>query len=218
MFFVIGEFALRCNTSTSFRLSWDSYEVDGKSGAFKLSPSLQIVGAPKLTIRPKSLRVGLYFIRLVAEMTKEEGALGYDYGFLQVVYPDLVAKIRGVDMVVKGTSDVVLDATDSYDPHDPAARDQGITFTWLCRREDEDFSNLESLPIDTSHGREQVLGGCFGYGVGKMNTTEPFLKISVNKMVSQYSYVFELIVEKQRRSSTASHILRVESSIAFSIR
>ena len=218
MFFVIGEFALRCNTSTSFRLSWDSYEVDGKSGAFKLSPSLQIVGARKLTIRPKSLRVGLYFIRLVAEMTKEEGALGYDYGFLQVVYPDLVAKIRGVDMVVKGTGDVVLDATDSYDPDDPASRDQGITFTWLCRREDEDFSNLESLPIDTSHEREKVLGGCFGYGVGKMNTTEPFLKISVNKMVSQYSYVFELIVEKQNRSSTASHILRVESSIAFSIR
>ena len=174
MFVVVGELNLQCNTSTSVRLSWDSYEVEDPNGAFTLSQTFDVIGVQNFTIEPKSLPPGLYLIRLIAEMTKEEGAIGYDYGFLQVVFPDLVAKIRGVDEVVKGTGDIVLDATDSYDPHDPTAKDQDMVFTWLCRREDEDFSNLESLPIDSPHGREKILGGCFGYGVGKMNTTKTY--------------------------------------------
>ena len=217
MFVVIGEVMRRCNTSTSMRLSWESNLIDDLNGAFTMSQTLDL-GSQNLTIKPKRMAVGLYFIRLLAEMTKEEGAIGYDYGFLQVMLPDLVAKISGVDMAVKGTGHIVLDATDSYDPDDPAAKDQGMVFTWLCRREDEDFSNLESLPIDSPLGRQKILGGCFGYGVGKMNTTEPILTVNINRMVSKNSYVFKVIAEKENRSSAAYHTLRVESSIGFSIR
>ena len=151
-------------------------------------------------------------------MNQEEGAINYDYGFLKVVLPDLVAKIRGVSKAVKGTGTIVLDATDSYDPNEPTLKDQGIVFTWLCRREDEAFSSMESLPIDHSYGREKILGGCFGYGVGKLNHTGPTLKIDINKMISQNTYVFMVIVQKENRSSTANHTLRIESSIFFSIR
>ena len=217
MFVVVGEVTPRCNTSKSMLLTWESNEVEDLNGAFTMSQTLAVASL-NLTIKPKTLSVGLYFIRLIAEMTKEEGAIGYDYGFLQVVLPDLVATIRGVHKVVKGTGNVVLDATDSYDPHDPAAKDQGMVFTWLCRREDEDFSNLQALPIDTPLGREKVLGGCFGYGVGRMNTTEPILEIEINRMVSKNTYVFKLIVEKENQTSAANHTLKVDSSIAFSIR
>lgn len=217
MFVVVGKVTKHCNTSSLMVLSWESSEASETNGAFSVSQTLD-VGSENLTITPKTLSPGLYYVRLFAEMNKEEGAINYDYGFLKVVLPDLVAKIRGVRKAVKGTGTIVLDATDSYDPNEPTLKDQGIVFTWLCRREDEDFSNMESLPIDHSYGREKILGGCFGYGVGELNHTGPTLKININKMISQNTYVFMVIVHKENRSSTAYHTLRIESSIPFSIR
>lgn len=217
MFVVVGKVAAHCNTSSLMVLSWESNEVYVENGAFSISQVLE-VGSENLTIAPKRLSAGLYYIRLIAEMNKEEGAINYDYGFLEVVYPDLVAKIRGVNKVLKGTGKITLDATDSYDPHEPTLKDQGMVFKWLCRREDEDFSNMQSLPIDSSYGREKILGGCFGYGVGMLNSTGPTIEVDINKMVSQNTYVFMVIVQKENRSSAANHTLRVESSFAFSIR
>ena len=217
MFVVVGKVIAHCNTSSFIVMSWESSEVFKENGAFSVSQVLE-VGSENLTIAPKRLFAGLYYVRLIAEMNKEEGAINYDYGFLEVVLPDLVAKIRGVHKVLKGTGKIILDATDSYDPHEPTLKDQGITFKWLCRREDEDFSNIQSLPIDDSYGRERILGGCFGYGVGKLNSTEPTIEIDINKMTSQNTYVFMVIVHKENRSSAANHTLRVESSIAFSIK
>ena len=176
MFVVVGEVTPRCNTSKSKLLTWESNEVEYLNGEFTRSQTLA-VASRYLTIEPKRLSVGLYFIRLIAEMTKEEGAIGYDYGFLQFVLPDLVAKIRGVHKVVKGTGNVVLDATDSYDPHDPAAKDQGMVFTWLFRREDEDFLNLQSLPIDIPLGREKVLGGALDMVSEGWTQRSPFSRL-----------------------------------------
>lgn len=217
MFVVVGKVTKHCNTSSLMVLSWESSEVSEQNGAFSVSQTLD-VGSENLTITPKRLSPGLYYVRLIAVMNKEEGAINYDYGFLKVELPDLVAKIRGVIKAVKGTGTIILDATDSYDPHEPTLKDQGIVFTWLCRREDEDFSNMESLPIDYSYGREKILGGCFGYGVGELNSTGPTVEIDINKMISQNTFVFKVIVQKENRSSTANHTLRVESSISFSIR
>lgn len=217
MFVVVGKVTKHCNTSSLMVLSWESSEVSEQNGAFSVSQTLD-VGSENLTITPKRLSPGLYYVRLIAVMNKEEGAINYDYGFLKVELPDLVAKIRGVIKAVKGTGTIILDATDSYDPHEPTLKDQGIVFTWLCRREDEDFSNMESLPIDYSYGREKILGGCFGYGVGELNSTGPTVEIDINKMISQNTFVFMVIVQKENRSSTANHTLRVESSISFSIR
>ncbi|XP_015751283.1 PREDICTED: sperm receptor for egg jelly-like isoform X1 [Acropora digitifera] len=182
-----------------------------------MSDHLEIT-SQNLTIKPRRWKVGLYFIRLIAEMTKEEGAVNYDYGFLRVVLPDLVAKVRGPKKAVKGTGNIVLDGTDCYDPDNPSAKDQGMVFTWLCRRENEEFSNMETLPIESSLGRAKVLGGCFGYGVGKMNTTESIIEIDTNRMPSKTTFVFKLIVEKENRTAVAFHNLTVESSIDFSIR
>lgn len=151
-------------------------------------------------------------------MTKEKGAIDSDFGFLEVVLPEIVAKILGVNKAVKGTGKIVLDASHSYDPYEMNLKDQGLVFTWLCRKEEEDFSNIQSLSIDQSYGRDKVLGGCFGYGVGKLNTTEPTIKIDISGMISQSSYVFKVIVQKGNRSSSANHTLLVESSISFTIR
>ena len=83
MFVVVGEVTPRCNTSKSMLLTWESNEVEDLNGEFTRSQTLA-VAFRNLTVEPKRLSVGLYFIRLIAEMTKEEGAIGYDYGFLQV--------------------------------------------------------------------------------------------------------------------------------------
>ena len=217
LFVVIGEVRSRCNTSTSILLKWESNEIEELNGLFMMSDHLEIT-SQNLTIKPRRWKVGLYFIRLIAEMTKEEGAVNYDYGFLRVVLPDLVAKVRGAEKAVKGTGNIVLDGTDCYDPDNPSAKDQGMVFTWLCRRENEEFSNMETLPIESSLGRAKVLGGCFGYGVGKMNTTESIIEIDINRMPSNSAFVFKLIVEKKNRAAVAFHNLTVESSIDFSIR
>lgn len=214
---MIGEVRSRCNTSTSILLSWEINEIEELTGAFMMSDGT-VVASQNLTIKPRRLKVGLYFIRLIAEMRKEEGAVNYDYGFLRVVLPDLVAKVRGAKMAVKGTGNFVLDGTDCYDPDNPSAKDQGMVFTWLCRRESEEFSNMETLPIESPFGRAKVLGGCFGYGVGKMNTTESIIEIDINRMPSKSTFVFKLIVEKENRTAVTFHYLTVESSIDFSIR
>ena len=219
MYVIIGEVTAHCNTSSSMLLSWERSEVNKESGAFAVGPPLdKFRGSKNLTIEPRTLPPGLYYIRLIAEMTKEEGAIDSDFGFLEVVLPEIVAKILGVNKAVKGTGKIVLDASHSYDPYEMNIKDQGLVFTWLCRREEEDFSYIQSLSIDQSYGRDKVLGGCFGYGVGKLNTTEPTIEIDINGMISQSSYVFKVIVQKGNRSSSANHTLLVESSICFNLK
>ena len=220
MFVIIGEVTAHCNSSSSLlRLSWERSKVNKETGAFAVGPSLdKFRGSKNLTIEPRTLSPGLYYFRLDAEMAEEEGTINSDFGFLEVVLPDIVAKIRGENIAVKGTGKIILDASDSYDPYEKNLKDQGLVFTWLCRREEEDFSSVQLLPIDQSNGRDKVLGGCFGYGVGALNTTEPTIEIDISGMISQSSYVFKVIVQKDNRSSSANHSLLIASSISFAIR
>ena len=218
MFVIVGHVKLTCNTSSSVILSWESNEVDhSKNGAFSMWHVLE-VGKENVTILPKDFSPGLYYLRLVAEMNKEEGAISYDYGFLEVSLPKLIAKISGVNRALKGTGSLVLDGSDSYDPHEPSSRDRGLEFTWLCQRQDDDFPTLESLPIDAPLNREKFTGSCYGYGVGKLNSSERMIRVDIKRMTSKKSYVFQLIVKKDDRIASAYHLLRVDSSIKFSIR
>lgn len=93
-----------------------------------------------------------------------------------------------------------------------------MVFIWFCWRENEEFLNMEMFLIESLFGRVKVFGGCFGYGVGKMNIIEFFLEINMNKIGFKSIYVFKLIVEKENWIFVVYYILRVELFIEFFIR
>ena len=211
-----GDVTRHSNSSSDIIFSWEIYEVGTDREEFSFRQQIDL-GTNTITISPGQLRSGLYYLKFTALMIGKCKTTNYDFGFLQISPPPLVALVQGVNKAEKGAGSIILNASSSYDP-DLQGSHSGLRFIWLCRRKNENFSNIASLPVDVAHGRDKVHGGCFGYGVGRMNSSQPVLIVDVSEMEVGHDYVFQMTLRKGDRSSVVNHNLRVESSMSFSIR
>ncbi|XP_031571396.1 uncharacterized protein LOC116305596 isoform X3 [Actinia tenebrosa] len=214
-----GEVELRCNATSETLYAWELAHVRMENKQL-ISPVTFGMGLIQVTEKARKWGVGLKYVRFSASMIGQEGTTSYDYGFINVTLPPLVANIKGPKEVVKGTGPFVLDARDSLDPSDPFTKYKGITFIWLCRRSGESFTGVNmSHPFDViSVTRKRNKGGCFGYGPGKMNETGPLLHVEPAFMASKNVYVFQVIITKDNRQTKLEHQMRVNSSLSLSLR
>ena len=167
---------------------------------------------PGLTIRGSSFSAGYLYIRCVAK-TLEDKAKAYDYGYVRVALPPLVARISGHRSAVKGNGSVILNASESLDPSLLLMGIEGMRFSWYCRRMDDAFSLAPGTLLF-----EKVRGGCYGRGPGKLTSTKPLLRVNVDEMDSNQTYVFELVVAKDSRVSRAVHHLTVLPPFVITLR
>ena len=150
----------------------------------------------------------LYFSLTVVQGDKNVTESVYDKGYIIIRPLPLVAIISGETEITRGSKqNFILNGSESYDPHaGPEALD-ALTFYWLCKRSDEEFRTenlLEIQVVPISLNRSEALdGGCFGTGIGRLESTEPVVVLNASAMQnSSESYVFQLIVAKDARTAS----------------
>lgn len=130
----------------------------------------------------------------------------YDYGFVRVLYPPLIAHITGSITAIKGNGSVILNASSSYDPHTLVRNSRELTFTWYCRRLDNNITKEGS-------------SGCYGHtDSGRLTSNGSILVVDVDKMDANQTYLFELLIAKDRRVSRSFHALTVTPPFVISLR
>ena len=79
-----------------------------------------------------------------------------------------------------------------------------MEFTWLCRKQDEEF------PYNISIGTEnESSGGCYGDGNYSLPSEDPTVNVTTEKMKENQSYLIVVIVRKDTRTANSSQTLEV---------
>ena len=132
----------------------------------------------------------------------------YDKGYIIIRPSPLVAIISGETEITRGNKQVInLNGSESYDPHVGHGALETLTFYWLCKRSDENFPSenplaMEIVSIPLNHSGVSR-GGCFGTGIGRMESTDPVITLNASAMENaSASYVFQLMVTKDARWSS----------------
>ena len=210
-----------CQDEEYYRVTWEVF--------FVCPPSLRFTAIKDNLGNSKTLNVSgfnkylsdaersecYFFIRCVLTGRDPQLLLGTDYGYIIITKPALVARILGVSQLVQGVNSTIrLSANKSIDPSGGPL----VNFQWFCRREDECFTKTSEHVQVALRNVEGGRGGCFGDGPGRLSSNESVLIINGDKMDGDVSYVFEVVVSKEGRNSTASHKVRVESPFQITVR
>lgn len=165
---------------------------------------------------PRLFRAGYLYIRcLVTDPKDPKVPIVYDYGYVKIILPPIVAKLEGPPNVVRGNeSVVVLSASESFDPENIHEKTEGLALTWYCGRGIISHDNQDGL----STVSPSDAGRCPGDGILKINSTSPVLQLNVSNLRGNHTYFFEVVVQKGDRSANATHRLRVDEPFVISIR
>ena len=93
-----------------------------------------------------------------------------------------------------------------------------MTFTWLCRRSDEDEVDVDSsnVPMGFGTSNTEDNGGCFGTGRGVLDLPDStgLLAIDTKYMLPDTNYTIDGWVFKDDREATVRHHMYIEPSEA----
>lgn len=199
------------NCEKSFNFEWEIAKASDQSsefGRFVVYGDAFNNKTGKLQLEGREFDESYLYIRCAAFITNQSGNVEvetYDYGYVRVVYPPLVVQITGSSTAIKGNGSVTLYASSSYDPNARLNNSSGLSFSWYCQRVD---SNV------TKEGPS----GCYGRQSGKLSSTEPIIIVDVDSMDANQTYLFELVITKDRRLSKAFHTLTVIPPYVISLR
>lgn len=91
----------------------------------------------ELLLPSNTLSSGLYKISLTVTSIKHNVS-NNGYGFVRVRVPSLVAVIEcGSSQTISRDSDVIINASLSYDPANPKSRSELLVFKWFCQGKDD---------------------------------------------------------------------------------
>ena len=203
-----SDVVFKCNRTGNIYAFWEVSTVDEIHGEF--IPQLNIEdGHSNFSLNTRDLSVGLSYVRFVLKATSApEQPESFDYGFVRRL-PPLIAEIRAPNVVAKGAAPFTLDGSMSRDTSRSVDDEQNMSFTWLCKRENETLPLTGDPPVDIGFGEKQSEGGCFGYGQARLNSTERIVVINPDRMQSKQVYIFALVVRKGKRKATNYHRLEV---------
>ncbi|RMX60858.1 hypothetical protein pdam_00003501 [Pocillopora damicornis] len=197
-----------CHKSLSFR--WEIAKASDHLGEFGMLISRGDIFESKkgiLKLRGSEFGEGFLYIRCAAFIRDLAGELvleTYDYGYVRLLNPPLIALITGATSAIKGNGSVVLDASNSYDPLSIQNNSNGLIFSWFCRKMD---GKLTKANTRSCNGR---------YSKSPYSTGSVF-SVDVDYMDANYTYVFELVVTKDRRVTRAFHNLTVTPPYIISL-
>ena len=146
----------------------------------------------------------LYFVYTIVQGDNNKTENVYDKGYITIQPLPLEAIISGETEITRGNKqNIVLNGSESYDPHVGSGDLTTLTFHWICKKSNEEF------PTENLNGSRSN-GGCFGTGVGRLQSTEPVVVLNASVMENTTaSYVFQLIVTKDARTSSDTKTVHV---------
>lgn len=154
-------------------------------------------------LQKRQLAYGVYRVVVEATMPGDPEGLTIDDGYFNITKSQLVAEIAGGSKITRGVGTVVsLNGASSRDPDVEPGDHSSLHFTWLCKNHQESFpiGSLASLPIVTKSSGPGN-GGCFGTGIGRLDTSEATLALETSKMTIGESYDVKLVVTKGNREA-----------------
>ena len=218
--YTTGSFPVRaifqddCDTSNGYKLYWEVCKCEQETGSCNdIIPYGRIPGNTR-KIYPRVFGAGYLYVRCLVK-DANSNTITYDYGYIRITLPPLVARIEGPSAVIKGNESVVIiSAAESYDPEKRHKKTEGLTLTWYCRQENMSHDNHDQF----STVSPQEAGVCQGDNTGKINNSSPLLYLDVNILKGNTKYIFDIVVQKGDRSANATHELRVEEPFVIYIR
>ena len=173
---------------------------------------------PSLTIPPHSLPYGTIELRLTADMKHSLDEIsGHSIGYINVLSADLKAEIFGGNFrTVSSLRHIIINGSVSEDPDVGRGNLSGIQFLWLCRRDNESFSeNTEDLPRVRFKevSQHNINGGCEGSGPRMLQYSTPDLIIAPGMLREDEKYVIVLVIRKDTRESTFEQTLEVSKNV-----
>ena len=161
----------------------------------------------------RQLDYGQYFVDFRVAIASRPFVKSSALGFFVITKSQLIADILGGNKVTRGLGSVItLDGSASSDPDLGPDNHSSMQFTWLCKKQQESFpvGSLSSLPVVTlSSGPGS--GGCFGTGVGKLNSSEKVVQLSTSQMLVGETYDVKLVVTKDDRSDDFVQEIKIVS-------
>ena len=202
---------VRCAQIWTQNMSWILASPSLNYSEAVLNGTIVSANASKWTLSDRHLPFShdlhaLYFVfTIVQGDNKTENV--YDKGYIIIQPSPLVAIISGETEITRGNKqNIILNGSESYDPHVGPGALETLAFYWFCKKSTEEFPTknppeiqVVSVPLNGSG----VNGGCFGTGVGRLESTEPVVVLNASVMENTTaSYVFQLIVTKDARTSS----------------
>lgn len=205
----------QCSSAKQLLSYWHITKANLKSRRFyNFIPRATERSGPVWSMYRRTSLDSYFYVSYVLRTKPDLSVIGYDYGFILVLQTPPVANISGISFITKGEGNTTLNGSRSYDPNSNGA--ESLTFTWFCRRRHETLPDNDSLPvIDTPDGNADGLGGCYGYGPGRLSGRENTITVDVERMEGDQTYVFELVVSNGVKSSRAVHQLTVLKKAFF---
>ena len=155
--------------------------------------TLKSQGTNEWTINRRSIPIGVYQVKFTASYKVGDPAFhqilnAFDYGFIEITAAPLRAIIDGGSSVRWGSvQTVTVDGSLSYDGDVGSGDYTGLTFTWSCHEQKENFT----LSPD-----------CFGSFVNLENDNFTAVSIDPSHLEIGKTYILRLTVSKDVRSSS----------------
>ena len=161
---------------------------------------------------------GYVYVQCVVEIKGDFGSMTYDYGFLNIVPDPLVVRITDITHESESWTTIRLSASNSYDAGRKSHGTLGLHFTWFCKLENETFPDSTEQVVDVAFGRKASHSGCFGFGPGRLTSTNVELKFNIIDMVKSQKYIFKLVVNKDSRNASSEYEFDVKREAVILLR
>ncbi|XP_078349636.1 LOW QUALITY PROTEIN: polycystin-1-like protein 2 [Oculina patagonica] len=148
-----------------------------------------------------SLDLGIYLVEYIVHF---QDFYFLDYGFIEVLPSPPVALIAGGPEVSRKHNAIMsLDASPSRDVDLGPGNYDGMTFTWSCKRKDEQFYDELNTFNQNQSSSISAAGGCFGNETQKIDDTSRMLFLDTNTMeVNQYYDIKLTVLTKSGMNNT----------------
>lgn len=216
-----------CPYNISLEYEWEMSRLPEGSDHFEGSTIItKGVSENAFKIQKRTLQYGVYYLQQKVGFPNTR-LFNYDFGFFEVKRTPLHAAIKGPAVVARGYNDfIVVSASTSYDPDLELKSTDGMTFQWYCKRHEEKLHGLHDsdhrsrIPLVHLPGPSEKIGdsGCFGTGIGRMNESEPILKLPVSKMKAGLKYQIIVIAMKDSRIKIAKHTVKVDQVATMKVK
>ena len=179
-FTVFGTVGDYCPIAKSTLLEWRIRDLNTADNTGAIVSS----GETDWTIKAQSLQIGLYMIEFRATFLYDTSVTSADYSYVKIKASPLIARIIGGSFVLQKYDKIItLDASQSYDPDAAIGNYTDMGFTWLCKKSNETHPPHTNLPTNNltviymADSKSKGLGGCFGTGIGRLNSKERVVQV-----------------------------------------
>ena len=207
------------STLVEYDFNWEIFTVHEHTGQFFPVVEMKLNNARNITVSSEQMAEGLTFVLVSVKPKERTGSISCDFGLIRIL-PRLTATISGPDVVIKGGGSVELHSVTKGELQDFfGVKAANVVLMWSCRVDSSKLQNESSSFYSPFDKNQTNCTDCFGCDRSILNsTTKQSLVFNPDLLVSNRTYVFQLLGSQGRRFVIATHNVRVDTNISLSIR